>query len=408
MNTIVILLYFLSFLIIWQIVGYPLFIAAVAILSKPKNKNYGYQPFLSILVPAYNEERTIKKRIDNLLSLDYPKDKYEIIVIESGSTDNTYQIIENLIERNNNSKSSLKLLREEERKGKVSAINLGKKHAKGDFIMITDANSVFAKNVLKEMMPHFENSRVGAVGGRFVVSNPDNEITSSEFFYWDLEHIIKEGESYLDSACNFCGTISALRKKLVVMDANILAEDLDMAIKVRRAGYKIEYEPKAIVYESAAITLHEQIIQRKRIAIGTLQSIFKHRNYFFPPRDLYSLLIFPSSEMLAYISPFIFLAFPILYVLAGTLEIIIIHFISTIAIFGVLLAILLHIKSKISKVRTRAKSRFSSFSVPKITYYVLLNEFIILLAWKDFLLRKYSVLWKKAESTRDNLDTGVL
>ena len=399
MKIIIILLYLLSFLLIWQFVGYPSLMAIVALRAKPKNKDYSFQPFVSVIVPTYNEEKVIEKRIKNLFELDYPKDKYEIIVVDSGSTDSTAQIVEKFIEKHVPSEPALRLIKEEERKGKASAINLGKKHAKGDIVLITDANSVFDKNVLKEMMAHFKNPKVGAVSGRYFISNPNKTLPSSESFYWEIEHLALLGESFLDSISTVIGTISAWRKKLVNFRSETVGEDLDMTIQVRRNGYKIEYEPEAKVYEPSATTPKDQIKQRKRTSIGTIQNMFKHLSYFIPPRDWYSFLIFPSHKALAMFSPFILLTIPILYILTWDIKVVSTHFVLTIFIFAGMLALLMSLKSRLNK-DEKVKSYFSISSIPKITYYVLLNEYLILLAWRDFIFRRYSVLWEKAESTR--------
>lgn len=90
----IILVYISSFLLIWQFVGYPTLMAIIAIRNNQRHKNYSYQPYVSILVPTYNEEKNIDERIKNLDNLDYPKDKYEIIVVDSGSTDRTKVLVE--------------------------------------------------------------------------------------------------------------------------------------------------------------------------------------------------------------------------------------------------------------------------------------------------------------------------
>lgn len=399
MNIIIILLYLLSFLLIWQFVGYPSLMAIVALKSKPKNKDYSFQPFVSIIVPTYNEEKVTEKRIKNLFELNYPKDKYEVIVVDSGSTDSTTEIVEKLTEKHNPSEPTFRLVEEEERKGKASAINFGKKHAKGEIVLITDANSIFDKNVLKEMVPHFKNTKIGAVGGRYCVANPANQHAASESFYWDLEYMMRRGESALDSACLFHGEINAWRKDLVDADTKVLSEDLDMCIKIRKKGYKIEYEPEARVYEPSATTQEDQIKQRKRTSIGTIQNMFKHFGYFLPPRNLYSFLIFPSHKSLAMLSPFILLAIPILYIAAWDIRIVITHFVLTLLIFGGMFALLMSLKSKLTK-GERMKSGLSISSMPNVLYYVLLNEYLILMAWKDFIFKRYSVLWEKVESSR--------
>lgn len=400
MTVIIVLLCVFSFLVIWQFVGYPAFMGLVALRAKPGKKTSSYEPYVSIVVPAFNEEKVIRARIDNLLQLDYPKEKYEIIVVESGSTDRTYQVVEQFMTRHGaNSGPRLELIAEKERRGKASAINLGKRDARGDIVLVTDANSFFDRNVLKEIMPHFEDPKVGAVGGRYAVSNPQDDLASSEAFYWDLEYIMRLGESALESACLFHGEINAWRKNIVEADTRMLSEDLDMAIQIRRAGYKIRYEPRAIVNERGAITIADQIKQRKRTAIGTLQCIFKHRRYLLLPGDLYRLLIFPSHKGLAMLSPFTLSAIPILYIVAHNSAIIIPHLVATTLAFALVLGILMLLRAKLRQpggIATRA----SPSSILRIAYYVLLNEYIVLLAWRDFLFGRYSVLWEKAESTR--------
>ena len=400
MSPIVILLYLLSFLLIWQFVGYPSLMALIAIRSKPKVKDYSYQTFVSIIVPAYNEETVIGERIKNLVELDYPKDKYEVIIVESGSTDTTCKIVKDMMEHHKDSKPTLKVVNEEERKGKASAINFGKKHAEGEIILVTDANAIFDKNVLKEMIPHFKNPKIGAVGGRYCVANPENPLAASESFYWDLEYMMRKGESSVDSACLFHGEINAWRKDIVDADTKIISEDVDMCIKIRRKGYKIEYEPEARVYEPSATTVNDQIIRRKKVVIGIIKCMVKHWVYFlFMKRNLYNTFIFPSHKALPLFSPFILLAIPILYIIAWNVEIVITHFILTLLIFAGMFAILMSLKSRLIK-DEGVKSSFPLSSVPKIIYYVLLNEYLILIGWKDFILREYSVLWEKAESAR--------
>ncbi len=400
MTVIIVLLCIFSFLVIWQFVGYPALMGLIALRSRPKKRDSSYRPSVSIIVPALNEEKVIERRIANLLQLDYPADKYEIIVVDDGSVDNTSPIVEELVgTRRTDSGPCVRLVRREKRSGKASAINLGKQHGRGDIVLVTDANSLFDRNVLREMLPHFQEPKVGAVGGRYVVSNPQDKLASSEAFYWDLESIMLRGESALESACFFNGSINAWRGNIVEADTQAVTEDLDMAIQVRRAGYKIQYAPGAVVNESSATTAGDQIKQRKRTAMGTLQCIFKHRAYFLLPRDLYSLLIFPSHKGLAVLSPFTLLAIPVLYIIARDTAIIVPHLAATILAFAFVFGILMLLRSRLIKPGKRVK-RTTGFSILRIARYVLLNEYIILLAWRDFLFGKHSVLWEKAESTR--------
>jgi len=389
-----------SLLLIWQFVGYPVLMGIIALAAKPKPKDRTYTPFVSIIVPAFNERDVILRRLENLLQLDYPPGEYEILVVESGSTDGTYEAVQDFIAERPSRAPGLKLLRERERRGKASAINLGKQHAEGEIVLVTDANSVFDQNVLSELMPHFQDPKVGAVGGRYLVSNPENLYTSSESFYWDLEYIMRRGEAALDSACLFHGEINAWRKDLIPeADTGIISEDLDMAIRIRRQGYKIEYEPEAKVYEPTAKTARGQIVRRKKVSTGTILCIFKHLSYFILPRDLYSLLIFPSHKGLTMLSPFLLLAIPVLYLVIGDVRVVLLHLTLTAVAFGLLLGVLLLLRARLIP-RGGRPTGTGIGSLPRIAYYTLLNEYLVFLAWIDLIRGSYTVLWDRAESTR--------
>ena len=401
MALIILALSLVSILLIWQFVGYPLVMGIFALRAQPRKKNYAFTPFVSIIVPAYNEGTVIGRRIDNLLSLEYPSDGYEILVVESGSSDGTDEIVESAIAERGNRPPELRLLRETERHGKASAINLGKRHARGEIVLVTDANAAFEPDVLREMMPHFEDPKVGAVGGRYLVSNPDNVYSASESFYWDLEYIMRRGEAAVDSACLFHGEINAWRKSLVdEADTEIISEDLDMVIRIRRQGYKIEYEPEARVYEPTAETASGQIIRRRKVSTGTILCIFKHLDYFLLPRDLYSLLIFPSHKGLTMLSPFLLLAIPVLYLAARDPRVVVAHLALTGLVFGLLLAALLALWPRLVS-HEASNPRAGIRSLGRIAYYVLLNEYLVFLAWIDFFSGRHTVLWERVESIRE-------
>jgi len=399
-SLVVALLCILSFLLVWQFVGFPLFMGIVALRKKATDKDYSFQPFVSIIVPTYNEEANIEERIHNLNSLDYPKQSYEIVVVDSGSRDNTVRVVQRLIEHSNGeNRPELSIVQEERRNGKATAISVGKRHARGDIILVTDANSAFNTDVLKEIAPHFKNPIVGAVGGRYSVLNPTSTLTSSTQFYWDIEQIERTGEAALESACLFHGEINAWRRDIVEPDPTMLSEDLDMCISIRKKGYKIEYEPKAVVYEAAPTSVEDQVKQRKRTSIGTIKSIVKNLRYLTWPADLYRSLIFPSHKGLAMLSPFILLAIPILYVLTFDAGAILLYFAVTAVTFIVAFVLLMQVRVRLIQDNRRMR-RFSIGAGFKIVWYVLLNELIVLSAWRDLILGQYSVLWDKVETTR--------
>ena len=388
--------YILAILLVWTFVGYPLLMLRFALHRRDDNKDYSFQPFISILVPTFNEEAIIQKRIQNLQALKYPKDKFEILVVDSGSSDATMSVVERMCHESEAPR--VRLVCEDQRRGKASAINCGTAHAVGDIVLVTDANSLFDENVLAELAPNFENVKIGGVGGRYVVSNPENPLPSVEQFYWELEDVLRTGESELDSACLFQGEINAWRKSIVKADPAMIGEDLDMSIVIRKKGYKVAFEPKAICYEPAPISFAEQLTQKKRRCLGTIQNIFKHWHYLFAPRDWYSLLIFPSHKGLLMFTPFMFIGILLGYVLIWNPYLILEHLFIMSAVFLILLLVYLRYVPRLQQ--AYVTTRRVKVRLPAIAYYVLFDEYLLLLAWKDFLFGRYSVLWEQVSSTR--------
>jgi cellulose synthase/poly-beta-1,6-N-acetylglucosamine synthase-like glycosyltransferase len=372
----------------------------IALRRKPQSKDYSYQPYVSIIVPTYNEEASIEARISNLYDLEYPSQNYEIVIVDSGSTDGTVRIVQRLLELNKDAdRPQISLVREAERRGKGAAINLGKSHAKGDIVLVTDANCVFNQDALKEIAPHFKDPGVGAVGGRYIVQNPDRALTLSTKFYRDLEHVLRTGEAALCSAVLFDGEMNAWRKGLVDIDPTMPTEDFEMCIKMRKKGYKIDYEPEAVVYEAAPTTWQEQVKQRKKNAVGTIKSILHNLNYLMVPKDLYRLLLLPSHKSLAMLSPFILLAVAVTDLVALDWGLALFHAAATIVAFGAVFVALTWGRSLLGD--NYKTDRITIAAIARMILYVLLNEYIVLVAWKDVVTGNYSPRWEMVKTTRN-------
>lgn len=399
MIAIISLIIFFTLLFFLQFLGYPLMIG-IPNKADPKSakKDYSFQPFISILVPTYNEAKVIKAKINNLLAQHYPINKFEIIIVDSGSTDATVKISQEFEKLFPN----IQVIEEGKRNGKASAINLGAEYASGEIVIVTDANSTFNDNALKEIAPHFSNPQIGGVGGRFVLTNTENNLVQASAFYWDIESLMRQGESNFDSACLFHGEINAWRKDIVKADVNALTEDLEMAVQIRKKGYKVIYEPRALAYEAGPTSNKEQIIQKKRTTLGTIQCFFKHRSYLWFPHDKYSGIIFPAHKLLQIVSPFLLFGTVAMFIALLATQ----HFLAsfsyialTIMLFSSAYLILTRRLSEI-RITQPGKSIITIKNIFQIIYYILLHELIILLAWKDFIFKKYAVTWQKVESTR--------
>lgn len=393
-------------LILWHLLVYPIIMGIIALSKRSLKKNYNYKPIFSIIIPAYNEEKIILNRLRNLEELNYPKDRYEIIVVESGSEDKTYQVVKSYIKNRPHKYPVIRLLREKERRGKLSAVKLGKKYSQGEIILVSDANSIFDKDVLKELAPHFKDPDVGAVGGRFVpIKNNSQEVGVD--FYWDWEFLMRLGESQLYSTCIMHGEINAWRKELVNLNPNLISDDLVIPLEVISKGKKIKYEPRAIVYEKLPANKTEEIKQRKKNAIGTIQVTFAYLRFLLTPR-LYSAIYF-SHKFLQIVLPYLITIF-VVSLLWSILElnIFVIYILLAYVLLSVMLLLVLIILIKKAKIaydlpiqkgnNTDVLSFISK--VPGILKYFLMLQYVVVLAWIDYFRGKYSVKWEKVESTR--------
>lgn len=381
-------------LIVWTYVGYPVFLAIVAVLFKKKHKvDNKFLPELTLMIMTYNEEITIAAKIKNSLALKYPKDKLEIFVVDSASTDKTQQIARKFAKSHKN----VKLIAQKERKGKASGINFGIKKASGDIVMITDGNAMMNPNALKKIVRHFADPKVGGVCGRFEARNMHDTATAEGgSIYWKIENFMRKKESSIDSCIHMSGEVTALRKKIYhAVDEKSLTEDFDMAVNLRKRGYRIIYEPAAIAFEPAPTNAEDLTTQKKRIVIGTWQTLTKYKTMMFNPKyGWYGSLIMPSHKLYQICTPFFFVVLFVstiaTYLLSSNAYILYFLLIQVVAILTALISYPL--------TKTNIFKRMGLFVF--INYFSTVN-WICVLGFFDFVTNRRIVTWKKIESSRD-------
>jgi len=251
-----------------------------------KSKPLRSLPGLSIIVPAYNEGQNIKRILGNLLSVTYPKEKLEIIVVDDGSTDHTYEVAKSLSSR-------IHVFRKKH-SGKAAAVNFGIMKARNDFVAVVDADSVLSKNALANSMKYFEDD-VSSVTARILVMKQ-----KTVFEKWqDIEFkIIALGRKvFEDLNLIFAtpGPLSIYRKevlkKIGMFDEKNLTEDVEIAWRLLRKGYKIRMAYDALVYSYYPENLSGWWKQRVRWNIGGFQTIEKHLDCIFKNHPVGTFLI---------------------------------------------------------------------------------------------------------------------
>ncbi len=251
--------------------------------NKTKNKAITNPPFVSIVIPAYNEEKRIKPTIQSVLGLDYPADKFELIVVNDGSKDQTAQIIEGMI--NGNKKFNIKTINQKN-KGKGAALNAGLKLSRGEFFVSLDADSFVEKSALKKILPHFTQDDIAAVLPVLKVKKPKNLLQRIQWFEYIVNIFYKELMSRLDcvhvAPGPFCVYKKDIIKKLNGFDENDnLTEDLEMALRLQYHNYKLVQLLDVDVHTIAPASIKELYSQRNRWYKGSILNAFKYRHMFF-------------------------------------------------------------------------------------------------------------------------------
>jgi cellulose synthase/poly-beta-1,6-N-acetylglucosamine synthase-like glycosyltransferase len=230
---------------------------------------------VAVVIPAYNEEKVIVSSILALLASPYRK--FEIIVVDDGSSDNTYRVVKERFARTNRVRVFKK-----PNGGKSTALNYGFAKANADVVIAIDADTMLHRDAIPLLLQHFKDPRVGAVAGATCVGNAHNLITGFQALEYATSQNLDRRAFELANAISVVpGSIGAWRREAMLgvggYSSDTLAEDADVTIKLERAGWRVAYEPRAFARTEAPESLRTFLKQRFRWMFGTLQVAFKHR-----------------------------------------------------------------------------------------------------------------------------------
>jgi len=263
----------------------------------------GELPLLSVLIPAYNEAEVIGKKIDSVLKSDYPSDKLEILVGSDASTDQTNFILKQLKEKH----PALQLFFFEERVGKPGIINMLVEKARGEILILTDANVMLESNTLYELARYFKEEGIGLVDSRLISTGIKKEgISLQEKFYTGREVSIKHHESVLwGTMMGPFGACYAVRKSLYApVPGNFLVDDFFINMSVLKQGAACISNILARVSEDVSNRPREEFLRKKRISAGNYQNLFRFRSMLFKGRKGVGFC-FLSHKVIRWIVPFL-------------------------------------------------------------------------------------------------------
>jgi cellulose synthase/poly-beta-1,6-N-acetylglucosamine synthase-like glycosyltransferase len=312
----VILFWSAVLLIFYTYIGFPLITVLRGLfLKRPyRQEELNSFPFVSIVISAYNEASSIAEKLDNILSLDYPREKLEVVIASDGSTDGTDAIVESYKEH------GVKLL-SLPHYGKSKALNAAVAAAQGEILVFSDANSMYKTDAIRELVKPFADSKVGGVAGNQVYRSevPGGKSGDGEHAYWNFDRMLKMFQARSGNTLAATGAIYAIRRALFRPIPDGVSDDFVTSTSVIAQGYRLIFAANAIAYEPVAATSKVEFGRKVRVITRSWRAFifmkqllnpFRYGSYsiqFFSHKILRYLVVFPLL-FLFLISPFLWKA----------------------------------------------------------------------------------------------------
>jgi cellulose synthase/poly-beta-1,6-N-acetylglucosamine synthase-like glycosyltransferase len=255
-------------LVLYTFIGYPAVVAALARLRpRPVRTRPGFEPDVSLVIVAYNEEDVIGEKLANTRSLDYPRERLEVVVVADGSDDRTPELAREV--------EGTRVLFEPERRGKLAAMNRAFEAARGDVLVFSDANNRYSVNALRALVAPFADPSVGVVTGRKAIDDGQGRpLDRAEGLYWRYESKVKEWESAVGSVTGVAGEALAFRREAYRSPRpGTMNDDFVQAFLAALDGWRVVYAPEAVSLERASATLADEATRRSRLVTGRWQAL---------------------------------------------------------------------------------------------------------------------------------------
>jgi biofilm PGA synthesis N-glycosyltransferase PgaC len=340
-----------------------------------------YSPQITILVPTYNESDIIEFKLDNLNKLTYPKNLTQIIIIDSCSKDKTLEKVVNF--SNNHPEMNIKILEENERRGKSNALNFALKHATGEVILVSDADCFWQSDILEKSLQYLADPTVGGIVGREVILNPDRTwVTRNEVLYRKLMSCVRLGESKYYSTIIFEGGFSAYKRTVLdEFDCETGCDDTGTAFNIVQKKARTILIPEAEFFTPFPTTWKGKVGIKIRRGSQLVQIWTKCFTYLLKNKLVLPKRIALSEMFLHVFNPLVFVSLA-----AATLLLVVYYPVFLLAIALVLV---------IPKTRN-------------MLIETLQNNVILLGALISLLLKRSFVIWNKADESRQELTRDLL
>jgi biofilm PGA synthesis N-glycosyltransferase PgaC len=236
-----------------------------------------FEPEVTLLVAAYNEEDFIAEKIRNSLALDYPREKLKLLFVTDGSDDRTPEIVGQFPE--------VRLMHEPERAGKIAAVQRAMPTVDTPITIYTDANTFLNPEAVRMMVRHYADEKVGAVSGEKRIRSREKDAAqgAGEGIYWKYESTLKRWDSELYSVVGAAGELFSVRTELHEdIPRDTIIEDFYTTMRIAEKGYRVRYEPEACATEAPSASVKEELKRKVRIAAGAMQAMWRLRGMLNP------------------------------------------------------------------------------------------------------------------------------
>lgn len=270
-------------------------------------KDIQFNPNITILVPAHNEEKVIQSKLKNLSEVNYPKEKMEIIFIDDASTDKT--LVKTCDYLKYHPELPVKVLKQNPRKGKSSALNIGLEASSNDIVVVTDADSFWPPDILMKALPYISNPTIGAITGRSVsIKSNESWVTKAEEDYLNLINLLRLGESKIHSTIRFEGCFCIFKKGAFdKFDYESGADDSGTAFKVVQNGFRAILIPEIYAFSEFPNELRSRVKVKIRRAIHLSGLWFKCFKLLLEERLLLPKRIAIPEIFISIFNPIIFI-----------------------------------------------------------------------------------------------------
>ncbi|CAL1518080.1 glycosyltransferase family 2 protein [Chitinophaga sp. MM2321] len=271
MTTIYILFYISFFILFYNYAGYGLLLFVLIKIKRlfaGKNPQTGiFEPAVTLIIAAYNEEDFIAEKIANTLALDYPAGKLQLLFITDGSTDRTPDIIAQY--------PSIQLLHQPGRNGKTAALNRAMQQVTTPVVIFCDANTLLNKEAIRNIVKHYADENTGGVAGeKKVISEDISGAAATEGIYWKYESFLKKLDAELYTVVGAAGELFSIRTALFQpVEEKVILDDFVISLRINISGFRIAYAPDAYAMEAPSYSIEEEHKRKVRISAGGFQAI---------------------------------------------------------------------------------------------------------------------------------------